>query len=66
MKSRAADRPERSEADFASLDRAPAQRWPAVHALDAAGCCSMAPEKAAWHAVSDEGCAVRDIATVIG
>jgi nucleoside-diphosphate-sugar epimerase len=46
------------------------QRWPAVHALDAAALFRLALEKApagtAWHAVSDEGDAVRDIATVIG
>jgi nucleoside-diphosphate-sugar epimerase len=47
-----------------------AQRWPAVHALDAAVLFRLALEQApagsAWHAVSDEGDAVRDIATVIG
>jgi nucleoside-diphosphate-sugar epimerase len=47
-----------------------AQRWPAVHALDAAVLFRLALEKApagtAWHAVGDEGDAVRDIATVIG
>jgi nucleoside-diphosphate-sugar epimerase len=47
-----------------------AQRWPAVHALDAAVLFRLALEKApagtAWHAVADEGDAVRDIATVIG
>lgn len=47
-----------------------AQRWPAVHALDAANLFRLALEKApggtAWHAVADEGDAVRDIATVIG
>ena len=46
------------------------QRWPAVHALDAASLFRLALEKApagtAWHAVDDEGDAVRDIATVIG
>jgi nucleoside-diphosphate-sugar epimerase len=46
------------------------QRWPAVHALDAAVLFRLALESApagtAWHAVSDEGDAVRDIATVIG
>jgi len=46
------------------------QRWPAVHALDAAALFRLALEKApagtAWHAVADEGDAVRDIATVIG
>ena len=46
------------------------QRWPAVHALDAAVLCRLALESApagtAWHAVADEGDAVRDIATVIG
>jgi len=46
------------------------QRWPAVHALDAAVLFRMALESApagtAWHAVADEGDAVRDIATVIG
>ena len=47
-----------------------AQRWPAVHALDAAILFRLVLEKApagtAWHAVSDQGDAVRDIATVIG
>ncbi|MFD7593923.1 SDR family oxidoreductase [Kitasatospora sp. NPDC059812] len=47
-----------------------AQRWPAVHALDAAVLFRLALEKApagsAWHAVADEGDAVRDIASVIG
>jgi nucleoside-diphosphate-sugar epimerase len=46
------------------------QRWPAVHALDAAVLFRLALEKApagtAWHAVDDEGDAVRDIAAVIG
>jgi nucleoside-diphosphate-sugar epimerase len=46
------------------------QRWPAVHALDAAVLFRLVLEKApagtAWHAVSDEGDVVRDIATVIG
>lgn len=46
------------------------QRWPAVHALDAAVLFRLALEKApagtAWHAVADEGDAVVDIATVIG
>ena len=46
------------------------QRWPAVHALDAAILFRLALETApagtAWHAVADEGDAVRDIATVIG
>ncbi|KAB8182907.1 SDR family oxidoreductase [Microbispora catharanthi] len=47
-----------------------AQRWPAVHALDAAVLFRLALESApagtVWHAVADEGDAVRDIATVIG
>jgi nucleoside-diphosphate-sugar epimerase len=47
-----------------------AQRWPAVHALDAAVLFRLVLENAsagtAWHAVSDQGDAVRDIATVIG
>jgi nucleoside-diphosphate-sugar epimerase len=47
-----------------------AQRWPAVHALDAASLFRLALEQApagtAWHAVDDEGDAVRDIAAVIG
>ncbi|MCD2187031.1 SDR family oxidoreductase [Actinomycetospora soli] len=47
-----------------------AQRWPAVHARDAAVLFRLALEKApagtAWHAVGDEGDAVRDIAAVIG
>ncbi|MEV0248077.1 SDR family oxidoreductase [Nocardia sp. NPDC050712] len=46
------------------------QRWPAVHALDAAVLFRLVLEKAtpgtAWHAVADEGDAVRDIAEVIG
>ncbi|ASW56350.1 SDR family oxidoreductase [Plantactinospora sp. KBS50] len=46
------------------------QRWPAVHALDAAALIRIALESApagtSWHAVADEGDAVRDIATVIG
>ncbi|MDF3290799.1 SDR family oxidoreductase [Streptomyces silvisoli] len=46
------------------------QRWPAVHALDAAALFRLALEKApagsSWHAVADEGDAVRDIAAVIG
>ncbi|MFI6153742.1 SDR family oxidoreductase [Kitasatospora sp. NPDC051170] len=47
-----------------------AQRWPAVHARDAAALFRLALEKApagtAWHAVADEGDRVRDIAAVIG
>lgn len=47
-----------------------AQRWPAVHALDAADLFRLALEQAeagtSWHAVADEGDQVRDIATVIG
>ena len=46
------------------------QRWPAVHALDCARLFRLALEKApagtSWHAVADEGDAVRDIAAVIG
>ncbi|HEY0812586.1 MAG TPA: SDR family oxidoreductase [Pseudonocardia sp.] len=46
------------------------QRWPAVHALDAAVLFRLAleagPAATSWHAVGDEGDAVRDIATVIG
>jgi nucleoside-diphosphate-sugar epimerase len=46
------------------------QRWPAVHALDAAVLFRLALESApagsAWHAVADEGDAVRDIVAVIG
>ncbi|MFI9486681.1 SDR family oxidoreductase [Promicromonospora sp. NPDC052451] len=46
------------------------QRWPAVHALDAAVLFRLALEKApagtSWHAVADEGDQVRDIAAVIG
>jgi len=46
------------------------QRWPAVHALDTAVLFRLVLEKApagtSWHAVADEGDAVRDIATVIG
>lgn len=47
-----------------------AQRWPAVHALDAAVLFRLALETApagtSWHAVADEGDAVRGIAAVIG
>ena len=47
-----------------------AQRWPAVHARDAAVLFRLALEKApagtTWHAVADEGDAVIDIATVVG
>ncbi|MEU9129965.1 NAD-dependent epimerase/dehydratase family protein [Kitasatospora sp. NPDC048540] len=46
------------------------QRWPAVHALDAAVLIRLALEQAragtSWHAVADEGDEVRDIAAVIG
>ncbi|MDR3474766.1 MAG: SDR family oxidoreductase [Devosia sp.] len=46
------------------------QRWPAVHALDAAVLFRLALERAqagsSWHAVADEGDKVRDIAAVIG
>ncbi|MEU6348110.1 SDR family oxidoreductase [Streptomyces sp. NPDC047072] len=46
------------------------QRWPAVHARDAAVLIRLALESApagtAWHAVADEGDAVADIAAVIG
>jgi nucleoside-diphosphate-sugar epimerase len=46
------------------------QRWPAVHALDAAVlfrlALELAPPGTSWHAVADEGNAVRDIAEVIG
>ncbi|MQY18219.1 SDR family oxidoreductase [Nocardia macrotermitis] len=46
------------------------QRWPAVHAVDAAVLFRLALESApagtAWHAVADEGDRVRDIAAVIG
>jgi nucleoside-diphosphate-sugar epimerase len=46
------------------------QRWPAVHALDAAVLFRLVLENAeagtAWQAVDDEGDAVRDIAEVIG
>jgi nucleoside-diphosphate-sugar epimerase len=46
------------------------QRWPAVHALDAARLFRLALESApagtSWHAVADEGDAVRDIAAVVG
>jgi nucleoside-diphosphate-sugar epimerase len=47
-----------------------AQRWPAVHARDAAALFRLvlesAPAGTTWHAVADEGDRVRDIATVIG
>jgi nucleoside-diphosphate-sugar epimerase len=46
------------------------QRWPAVHARDAAVLFRLALEQApagtSWHAVADEGDAVRDIAQVVG
>ncbi|MFC6162784.1 NAD-dependent epimerase/dehydratase family protein [Kribbella jiaozuonensis] len=46
------------------------QRWPAVHALDAAVLFRLvlenAPAGTAWHAVDGEGDAVREIAAVIG
>jgi nucleoside-diphosphate-sugar epimerase len=46
------------------------QRWPAVHALDAAVLfrlvLEMAPAGTAWHAVADEGDTVGEIAAVIG
>jgi nucleoside-diphosphate-sugar epimerase len=46
------------------------QRWPAVHARDAAVLFRLALESApagtAWHAVADEDTPVRDIAAVIG
>lgn len=46
------------------------QRWPAVHAADAAALFRLALESApagtSWHAVDDEGDAVRDIVEVIG
>ncbi len=46
------------------------QRWPAVHALDAAVLFRLALESApagtSWHAVADEGDEVRDIAAIIG
>lgn len=46
------------------------QRWPAVHALDAAVLFRLvlesAPAGSAWHAVADEGDAVRDMAAIIG
>jgi nucleoside-diphosphate-sugar epimerase len=46
------------------------QRWPAVHALDAAVlfrlALELAPAGTSWHAVADEGDPVRNIAEVIG
>lgn len=46
------------------------QRWPAVHALDAAVlfrlALELAPAGTSWHAVADEGDEVRDIAAIIG
>jgi nucleoside-diphosphate-sugar epimerase len=46
------------------------QRWPAVHALDAAVlsrlALELAPAGTSWHAVADQGDAVRDLAAVIG
>jgi nucleoside-diphosphate-sugar epimerase len=47
-----------------------AQRWPAVHALDAAVLFRLALENApagtAWHGVADEGDSVKDIMAVVG
>jgi nucleoside-diphosphate-sugar epimerase len=47
-----------------------ANRWPAVHRLDAAHLCRLAvdgaPAGTTLHAVADEGVRVRDIAEVIG
>jgi nucleoside-diphosphate-sugar epimerase len=47
-----------------------ANRWPAVHRLDAAHLCSLAVDNApagtTLHAVADEGVPVREIAEVIG
>jgi len=46
------------------------QRWPAVHARDAAVLFRLvlesAPAGTSWHAVDEEGVAVRDVAAVIG
>lgn len=46
------------------------QRWPAVHALDAAVlfrlALELAPAGSSWQAVADEGDAVHDIASVVG
>ncbi|WP_062385715.1 NAD-dependent epimerase/dehydratase family protein [Demequina iriomotensis] len=46
------------------------QRWPAVHAADAAALFRIAlessPAGGVWHAVADEGDTVRDIVAVIG
>lgn len=46
------------------------QRWPAVHALDVAVLFRLvlesAPAGTSWHAVADEGDAVKDIASVVG
>jgi len=46
------------------------QRWPAVHACDAASLFRLVLEQAPggtrWHAVGEEGFAVLDIATVVG
>ena len=46
------------------------QRWPAVHALDAAVLFRLvlesAPAESSWHAVNDEADTVRDLLAVIG
>ncbi|MGZ8177487.1 SDR family oxidoreductase [Williamsia sp. SKLECPSW1] len=54
----------------AGVPRDGSQRWPAVHADDAAALFRLALESApagtVWHAVADEGVRVADIAAVIG
>jgi nucleoside-diphosphate-sugar epimerase len=58
------------EKGFAGYPGDGANRWPAVHTLDAAHLFRLALEKATagtrWHAVEDDGIPLRDIAQSIG
>lgn len=58
------------QSGVAGYPGAGSQRWPAVHALDAAVLFRLAlqsaPAGSVWHAVADEGVAVADLAEVIG